>query len=248
MSTPAGSKKLDIKKYALKSEPSANKPGVSKRVLSSSAKLGPTLSERALLLREGKKIVEALGRTLAPFCEVVLHDLSKPSESIVAIENPISGRKLGDAGTELSLERAKNPSFPDAITNYENTLFDGRPVKSTAIGIRNSEGSYVASICLNIDIGLFDSVQRILAQFVATETDAMSRQETLRSRSVDQIREIVLDFAAMCGTTPQALSLDKRKELVQHLASGGYLELRGAPGKLSELLGVARSSIYNLMK
>jgi predicted transcriptional regulator YheO len=49
--------------------------------------------ENASLLREGRKIVEALGKMFAPFCEVVLHDLSKPDHSVIAIECPLSEQK-----------------------------------------------------------------------------------------------------------------------------------------------------------
>jgi predicted transcriptional regulator YheO len=40
--------------------------------------------ENRLLLREGRKIVEALGKTLAPLVEVVLHDLTDPDHAVVA--------------------------------------------------------------------------------------------------------------------------------------------------------------------
>ncbi|MGO1237973.1 MAG: PAS domain-containing protein, partial [Hafnia alvei] len=53
-----------------------------------------TLSENQLLLREGAKIAKALGEMFAPTCEVVLHDLCNPLHSIVAIEQPLSGRKI----------------------------------------------------------------------------------------------------------------------------------------------------------
>lgn len=38
------------------------------------------IEENRLLLREGRKIVEALGKTLAPLVEVVLHDLTDPDQ------------------------------------------------------------------------------------------------------------------------------------------------------------------------
>ena len=127
---------------------------------------GSRLAENALLLREGKKIVEAVGRMLAPFCEVVLHDLSKPNESILAIENR---KRQRDA--------SRNASVADDLSPRDAP-----------------------------------------------------------------------DFAAKCGATPHSISLQNRRELVRPLVSGGYLELRGAPSVLAGLLGVAQSSIYNLMK
>ena len=108
------------------------------RKASNSRRSVPGLAhENELLLRESRKIVEALGKMFAPCCEVVLHDLRKPENSIIAIENPLSGRKIGQAVTEMGLARAKDPLFPDIVQNYSNVFPDGRPVKSTSIGIRN---------------------------------------------------------------------------------------------------------------
>ena len=100
--------------------------------------------ENRLLLREGKKIVEALGKTLAPLVEVVLHDLKQPEHAVVAIANNLSGRQVGDAVTELGLARMTDPGFPEVVQNYANRFPDGRPAKSTSIGLKNSRGEYVA--------------------------------------------------------------------------------------------------------
>src|SRR3990167_5806992 len=118
--------------------------------------------ENARLLKEAKKIVEALGRMFAPCCEVVLHDLTQPDHAIIAIECPLSGRKVGQPTTEMGLARISDPSFPDVIQNYANHFPDGRLVKSTSIGLRNSKGQCIAAICLNLDASLFSSMQKIL--------------------------------------------------------------------------------------
>src|SRR6516225_5530485 len=88
------------------------------------------LKEDAVLLREAAKIVQALGRMLAPCCEVVLHELSNPDHAILAIENPLSGRRIGEPTTEMGLARINVPNFPDVVQNYANSLPDGRQVKS----------------------------------------------------------------------------------------------------------------------
>ena len=73
----------------------------------------PKLNENELLLREAKKIASALGKMFAPSCEVVLHDLTHPEHAIIAIECPLSGRKIGDPATEMGLARIQDKAFPD---------------------------------------------------------------------------------------------------------------------------------------
>ena len=142
------------------------------------------VDENALLLREGRKIVEALGQTFAPLVEVLLHDLTDPDNAVVAIANHLSGRQPGDAVTEMGLARIADPAFPEVIANYANRFPDGRPAKSTSIGLKNSRGEYVGAICLNMDISMLAaaaaSVQQLVS--VSAQTPAPVR-ETLESVS-----------------------------------------------------------------
>lgn len=85
-----------------------------------------------------RKIVQALGVMFAPGCEVVLHDLTQPDRAIVAIANNLSNRRIGDAATEMGLERIASPEFPDVVQNYASVFPDGRPAKSTSIGLRTA--------------------------------------------------------------------------------------------------------------
>ncbi|VFS61936.1 Uncharacterized protein conserved in bacteria [Leminorella grimontii] len=132
----------------------------------------PTEGENELLLREAKKIAAALGKMFAPGCEVVVHDLTHPEHAVVAIENPLSGRKVGSPATELGLARIQDAEFPDIVQNYRNHFPDGREAKSTSIGLRNSKGEFVAALCLNLDVSLFSTMQRVLEQLTAIRKPA----------------------------------------------------------------------------
>jgi predicted transcriptional regulator YheO len=201
-----------------------------------------------LLLREAQKIVTAIGRMLSPFCEVVLHDLTNPAHSILAIECPISGRKVGDSTTEMGLARIADPAFPDVVQNYPNRFPDGRPAKSTSIGLRDGQGRFVAAICLNMDVSLFSSVQHILAQVTATALPAVGVAESLRTRSVEEIRARIDEYAGRHNIQPHALDRQQRRDLVRTLAEDGTLHLKGAAATVAQHLGVSRASIYNDLK
>jgi predicted transcriptional regulator YheO len=204
--------------------------------------------ENALLLREGRKIVEALGKMFAPCCEVVLHDLTQPQHAIMAIETPLSGRKVGQPATEMGLARIADPDFPEVVQNYPNTFPDGRPVKSTSIGLKNSEGKFVAAICLNLDVSLFSSVQRVLEQLTASTASSAAVHEEFRPRSLDDVNDTIESFAARHNVQPRALSLAQRRELIRRLSGAGLLQLRGAASVAADVLGISRTSIYNALK
>jgi predicted transcriptional regulator YheO len=210
---------------------------------------GPSRENR-LLLREGRKIVEALGQTLAPLVEVVLHDLTAPEHSVVAISNNLSGREVGDAATEMGLARITDAGFPEVVANYPNRFPDGRPVKSTSIGLKNSAGEYVAAICLNMDVSLLGAVTAGLGQLMRADAVAPVA-ETLGPLGSGEAREsvrVALErFAAARNTTPIGMTLAQRREAVRELADSGHLNLRHALAEVARTLGVARSTVYTYL-
>lgn len=200
------------------------------------------------LIHEAKKITQALGRMFAPFCEVVLHDLRTPKNSILVIENSFSGRKVGDSTTNIGLERTINSDFPEVLQNYQNILPNGKTVKSTSIGIKNQQGRYIASICLNFDISSFKDIASQLDMFTATELINQSTTEQLRSFSLDEINQAVLSFSKEKNSSPQTLTKEQKFQLVKLLEKKGLLQLRNAISIVATLLGVTRPTIYSYLK
>ncbi|MEW2256575.1 PAS domain-containing protein [Streptomyces sp. NPDC047869] len=198
------------------------------------------------LIGEAEKIAVALGRMFPGLCEVVLHDLRDPRHAIRAIENNLSGRRTGDSATELGLARIADPEYPSVIQNYPNRFPDGRPAKSTSIGIRNSAGDYIAALCLNLDVSVLSPVTLALANLVATGTEHREQPlETLRDRNARALRRAVEALAAERGGTPRSLSRDAKKALVRHLHAEGYFDSRDAARTIADLLGVSRATVYN---
>ena len=171
------------------------------------------------LLSQIDTIARGLSETFSPFCEVVVHDLKNPEHAILSIHNNLSGRQPGQPATELGLARIASPDFPSIIANYSNQFADGRPVKSTSIGIKDEEGRYVAALCLNVDMTLFRGMQSALARF--TETENSPIKEHIDPGSNEVIRQRIDDFAAKRATTARALKPQDRKLLIQQLRQDG---------------------------
>jgi predicted transcriptional regulator YheO len=200
------------------------------------------------LIREATKLVTGLGKMFAPFCEVVLHDLRTPEHAIAAIENNLSGRRIGDPTTNLGMERIKSTDFQDIVQNYPNTLPNGRQVKSTSIGIRNQQGICIASICLNFDISAFSSLNAQLGQFIATSTSQLSIPEQLTAVTSEEIRRVITAYAAQKNLAPTQLTAKDRRSLVQDLNERGLFKLRNAVTITAQSLRVTRPTIYNYLK
>ncbi len=200
--------------------------------------------ERAALLAQLGHIAQGLGETFAPFCEVVVHDLTHPRQAIAAIHNNLSGRQVGDPATELGLARIADSGYPQVLANYPNRFADGRQVKSTSIGIKDSSGGYVAALCLNVDLGMFQSMAALLGRFTAMGGHAAS-PENLDPSNADAIRARIDSFAAARVTTPRALKTRDRRELVRQLKGAGCMDVRHATDVVARHLGVSRATVYS---
>ncbi len=205
------------------------------------------ISEKQVLLDQLKQIAQGLGETFAPFCEVVVHDLTDPSHAILAIHNNLSGRMEGDPATELGLARIADPEYPQVISNYANHFSDGRQAKSTSIGVKDSSGRYVAALCINVDLTLFRSLQSVVGQFLAVDTGTVCR-ESLDPAGADAIRARIDQFAARLATTPRSLKADEKRLLLQELKAAGLLEIRRAVETIAAHLGVSRAAVYGYVK
>lgn len=104
-----------------------------------------------------KDIVNGIGKTFSNTnIEIVLHDTRNPLKSVVAIQNPISGRRLGDPTTNFGLELIKNYSLVSttgtSFISYPLKLKDGRDIKSSTVPLFDDRYGLVGFICINIDI------------------------------------------------------------------------------------------------
>ncbi|MGM3184304.1 helix-turn-helix transcriptional regulator [Dickeya oryzae] len=197
----------------------------------------------SILLEQLSTIAEGLGETFAPFCEVVIHDLKKPEHSILAIYNNLSGREVGQPTTELGLARIASPEFPRVVANYANQFADGRPVKSTSIGIKDASGEYVASLCLNVDMTLFRGIQHAFAHFNQVNSGVLT--ESLEPSGAEAIRQRIDQFAARLATTPRALKAPERRLLMQELRESGLLDVKKSMETIAQHLGISRASVYS---
>ena len=203
--------------------------------------------EQKALLSQLEQVAQGLSATFAPFCEVVLHDLLDPQQSILVIHNNLSGRAVGERTTALGLARIADPQYPQVVANYANHFADGRQAKSTSIGIKDSTGQYVAALCMNVDLTLFHSLQNALGQFGAVDT-GVAPKESLNPAGADALRARIDQFAARMASTPRTLRTEERRALLRELKDSGCMDIRRAMETVARHLGVSRAAVYSYAK
>ena len=96
------------------------------------------------MLTQYLHIAEGIAGLLAPFGEVVLHDLK--TGKVFALFNNLSKRKLAE---ESFIGKGE---LPDIFEPYIQTNWDGKKFKSTSITLRDDAGEPIGLLCINIEI------------------------------------------------------------------------------------------------
>lgn len=110
-------------------------------------------------------LVEFLGKALGEHCEVVLHDVSDPEHSIVAIANGhLSGRSIGGSLTDMVLKllRQGDKEQTQYVVNYHGKGSTGHLFRSSSYFIRGDEGSIIGVLCLNYDVQPYITAREII--------------------------------------------------------------------------------------
>jgi predicted transcriptional regulator YheO len=102
--------------------------------------------------------------------EILLHNLADPVHSLVALENNVTGRHLGDGTTNLLLDLKRRQLRNEDKLNYELTI-GARRFKCTTIPIYRKPFGVVGAICINVDTNFL--TQEVLRD--AAKVDAFFR-------------------------------------------------------------------------
>ena len=187
-----------------------------------------------------------LSALLGAGCEVVVHDLKNPKHSIVAIENSLSGRKVGDPMTNLPLECARDASF---IANYSGSG-KGKQFLSSSYFIKN-EGRIIGILCVNKDVEIISDVKQqlhlLLERFNLMLPAETGVQENLDHTVEDILKSRIEEAVLQVGISPARMRMQEKMEVTQTLQEQGVLSMRGAVAELAEKLNVSVPTIYRYM-
>lgn len=112
-------------------------------------------------LENYRNIARLFGRTFPNMgIEVLVHDLSNPTRSVVLIESgDVTGRAVGMGTTTLLVDLMRRVNLGQDKLNYELNI-GSRRFKCTTIPIVRREFGVVGAVCINIDLNFIrDEVQ-----------------------------------------------------------------------------------------
>ncbi|GHT75951.1 hypothetical protein FACS1894124_7890 [Spirochaetia bacterium] len=196
-----------------------------------------------------KRLVQMLAAQFGRDSEFVLHDLSRDySHTIVAIENNwITGRQIGDGGTNLGLEVLRNPPNTNGdLYNYFNKTADGRMLRSSTLYFRNGAGEAIGSLCINTDITPMVQMQNMLQNLTMMPVN-QEVEEVFANRVEDLFEFFIKQGLARIGKDVSEMTMDDKIELVRVLDSKGFFLITHASDEACKFLDISKYTLYKYL-
>jgi len=194
-------------------------------------------------------LVDPLAHALGPGVEVVLHDLSRIPDSIVAIAGTVTGRRDGGPSSDLLLKHIRS-GLHDDLFGYESVSVDGKAMTSSSMFIHDADGSPIGCLCINRDVSALVEARELIDAIVGVGGGAQARPPAQESFTpdVEQLTEGMLDRAlAVVPVPPELMRKAQRKQVVGYLDQQGFFLLKDAIELAASRLGITRFTIYNYL-
>lgn len=196
-------------------------------------------------------LVPFLGEILGTGCEIIVHDVSDPEHSLVAICNGISGRELGNPITDLAhalIERSAHSST-DYLVNYTGRNKNGEFLSSTYY-IKN-EGRLIGLLCINKDMTAVqeasNSLRVLLERFNLVAPQESEFTENLDNPVANIMYSRIADIISQSGQTPARMSIEEKVSVVHCMNEDGVLMMKGAVPEIARQLGVSVPTVYRYL-
>ena len=197
------------------------------------------------LLKSFIPIAEGLAKTFGDFCEVVLHDFTDHSSSIVAIFNGhVTGRKVGSPITSLGLEIIKKGmQGEEHLINYANTSKHGT-IKSSSMFIRDESNQVIGCLCINIETVYLQVARQVIENLVAFEPVNQIQEDFAPNINVLQ-DQLIEEAIEKIGKPVPLMDKSEREDFIRHLDTKGLFLIKGAVQKVADLLNISKYTMYN---
>lgn len=199
-------------------------------------------------LRLLARLADAVGQTFGPYCEVVVHDLTRPGRSIVAIANGhVTGRKVGDPMPDGQLFEMAKQYPDDTVVGWRGHTSDGRSLRSTTVFLRNPDGHPYAALGINLDLSLVEKLHAESAYLL--EHSNYERKGAIGPGTVrDMLSQLLTDAAKETGKAIAQFDREDRVRVAFYLEERGAFVIRGSVATAARILGVSRVAMYTYIE
>lgn len=199
------------------------------------------------------RIIKGIAMQMGKNCEVVLHDYSHPYDStIVAIENNhITGRKIGDCGTNLGLQILSGVTSDENQYNYITQLKNGHILRSSSIYLRNDNNDITGAICINLDITDLLAAKNVLESLSMSNNfteETIPKPQEFIANDINTMLDSMLEKAVeSVGVPPRQMTREHKIQAIRFLDTHGALLIKKSADKIAKYFGISKFTLYNYL-
>lgn len=206
------------------------------------------------------QLARFLGEALGKNHEIVLHDLTGDSHSIIHISNPhVSGRSTSAPLSELALEFIYSRKYEecDHMLNYEGISAEGQALRCSTMFIKDDDGTLLGMFCINFNQHKYNTFAKGVLDFVtqnyavehpAGESDMLTLDlvENFHESVAQRFKTIVFGmFGEEYSTT--SLTQSQKVEILRRLEECGVFRVKGAIPEVAGLMKTSVPSVYRYL-
>jgi predicted transcriptional regulator YheO len=201
-----------------------------------------------------QRIAKGIAGVFGNRCEVVIHDFTDITQSVVHIDGNVTNRQVG-APITSTLARMLDEygdAVPDRIA-YKITTETGKVLRCASIFLRDDAGKLEGCLAINFDVSDFMYFQQAFSDITflsVTNTTGPDEESLVRfSKKPSESMESNIDaMIAKEGKLPAMMDKMQKKAIVRKLDKAGVFAVKGSVNYLARALGASRYTIYNYLK
>lgn len=193
-----------------------------------------------------ESIADGLVKTMGSNWEIAVHDFGLLPSSIVAIAGDLTGRTKGGPMTAFGFRLLAGDTSSDVL-NYSSTTRDGRKLKSSTIFIRDTNGTAIGCMCINMDVTEFDIARRAIDRLCNVENGGRPNETFARDvpEALGDYLRLALERA---DVSTHLMTREQKLSVVAHLDYLGVFRIRGAVDCVAKALLVSKYTVYNYIE
>lgn len=196
-----------------------------------------------------QKLMDLLEQHFGYNCEIILHDLTGDYEhTIVDIRNgQITGRKVGDCGSNLGLEVLRGTNLNGDRYNYITHTRDAKVLRSSSTYFRNSKNEVIGCLCINSDITEALRYESYLHANNNYHLDNEQKNEVFATDVRQLLEHFLLEGQRIVDKPANLMTREEQLQFLKYLDDNGAFLITKASERVCEFMGISKSMLYTLL-
>lgn len=195
-------------------------------------------------------VAKLIAQTFGSHCEIILHDFSRPQNSVVYTENNVvTNRAVGESFTEYFVKEVllSRKFNNDCCANYIMEGKDGKKIKSSTALIRDLNDKVIGALCVNIDLTQISQFMEELGSLIGLpETITPSQDEVEVVPSIQEIVDDIID-KTIGDQDVDSMSRDQKIALIRFMNDKQIFAIKGALDKVADRMNISKVTVYSYL-